>query len=143
MFLHLQGIVRPRIMYGAIVWAKAASNHKKQLDRVQRLGLLAMAHVRRSTPTAGMEAVLDMMPLDLHAQYAAIKAIIRIRGGNRSCWDGIGCGCLRGHLFFEGKILRGVDLAGDHTDKWKAKDFFYDKWKMRCSDRPTCRQTKF
>ncbi len=41
----LTGIVRPRITYGAIVWAKAASNHKKQLDRVQRLGLLAMAHV--------------------------------------------------------------------------------------------------
>ncbi len=137
------GIVRPRITYGAIVWAKVASNHKKQLDRVQRLGLLAMAHVRRSTPTAGMEAALDMMPLDLYAQCAAVKATIRIWGRNSSYWDGIGCGRLRGHLFWGGKILRGMDPVGDLTEKWKVKDLFYDKWKTRWSDLSTCRQTKF
>ncbi len=42
-----------------------------------------------------------------------------------------------------GEILRGMDPAGDHTDKWKAKDLFYDKWKTRWSDLPTCCQTKF
>ncbi len=106
----LTGIVRPRITYGAIVWAKAASNHKKQLDRIQRLGLLAMAHVRQSTPTSGMEAALDMMPLDLYAQCAAVKAIARIRGRNSSYWDGIGCGRLRGHLFWGGKYYEGWTL---------------------------------
>ena len=36
-----------------------------------------------------------------------------------------------------------MDPTGDHTDKWKAKDLFYDKWKTRWSDLPTCHQTKF
>ncbi len=103
----------------------------------------AHPNVHWSTPTAGMEAALDMMLLDLHAQWAAVQVIIQIWGRNHSCWDGIGHGRLRGHLFWGGKILRGVDLAGDHTDKWKAKDLFYDKWMMRWSDLPTCCQTKF
>ncbi len=32
---------------------------------------------------------------------------------------------------------------GDHTDKWRVKDLFYDKWKTRWSDLSTCCQTKF
>ncbi len=57
----LTGIVCPKVMYSAIVWANKATNYKNHLDRVQRLGLLAMAHVRHSTPTAGLEAILDVM----------------------------------------------------------------------------------
>ncbi len=32
---------------------------------------------------------------------------------------------------------------GNHTNKWRVKDLFYDKWKTRWSDLSTCRQTKF
>ncbi len=90
----LTGIVRPKIMYGAIVWANRATNYKKHLDRVQRLGLLAMVHVQRSTPTAGLEAILDVMLLDLHAQCAAVKAVLRVWDGNQRSWDGISLGHL-------------------------------------------------
>ncbi len=78
----LTGIVQPKIMYGAIVWANKAANHKKQLERVQRLGLLTMAHVRHSTPTAGLEAILDMMPLELFTQCTAVQAVLRVWGRN-------------------------------------------------------------
>ena len=37
--------MRPKIMYDSIVWANKAANHKKQLERVQRLGLLGMVRV--------------------------------------------------------------------------------------------------
>ncbi len=48
----------------------------------------------------GLEAVLDVMPLDLYAQCMAAQAARRVRGRNQSRWDGIGCGHLRGHLFW-------------------------------------------
>ncbi len=31
-----------------------------------------MAHVHHSTPTAGLEAILDVMPFDLFTQHAAV-----------------------------------------------------------------------
>ncbi len=58
-----------------------------------------MAYVCRSAPAAGLEAILDVMPLDLFAQYVAIHAAFRIRGRNQGRWDGIGWDNLRGHLF--------------------------------------------
>ncbi len=88
------------VTYGAIVWANKATNYKKHLDRVQRLGLLTMAHVHRSTPTAGLEAILDVMPLDLYAQSAAVQVVLRVQGRNQSGWDGISCSHLRGLLFW-------------------------------------------
>ncbi len=48
----LTGIVHPMVMYSTIVWANKATNYKKRLDRVQRLGLLAMAHICHSTPSS-------------------------------------------------------------------------------------------
>ncbi len=102
----LTGIVLSKITYGAMVWVGKAANHKKHLDKVQRLGLLAMAHVQRSTPTAGLEAILGVMPLDLHTQCVVARAVYRIRGWNQDRWDGIGCGCLRGHLFWSNQLLK-------------------------------------
>ncbi len=61
------GIVCPKVTYCTIVWANKATNYKQHLDRVERLGLLAMAHVCHSTPTAGLEAILDVMLLDQFA----------------------------------------------------------------------------
>ncbi len=111
-------------------WANKATSYKKHLDGIKRLGLLAMAHGRRSTPTAGM-AILDVMLLDLHAQCAAVQAVVRVRGRNQSGWDGISHGHLRGHLFWGDKILKGMGLKGDRTDKREIKGLFYGMSKAR------------
>ena len=125
-------------MYGAIVWANKASNYKKHLDRVQRLGSLAMAHMCCSSPTAGLEAILDAMLLDLIAQCVAVQTVLRVWGRNQSSWDGISCSHLRGHLLWGDKILKGVELKGDRTDKGEIKDLFFDRWKMRWTRLSTC-----
>ncbi len=91
----LTGIALPKIMYRAMVWVNKAANYKIYLARVQKLGLLAMAHVHRSTPTVGLEAILGDMPLDLHTQCVAVWVACRVRGRNQDRWDGIGCGHLR------------------------------------------------
>jgi len=84
-------MARPVITYGSIVWAhKISPIMKKHLDRVQRLALLAITSSMRSTPTTGMEVVLGLLPLDLHAQAEAVKARLRTRAMLKASWDGLG-----------------------------------------------------
>ncbi len=83
-----------------------------------------MAHVHRLTPTVGLEAILDMMLLDMFAQCAAVQAVLRIRGRNQSSWDSIGSGHLRGHLLWGDKILMGVNLRETTQTKEKQRTSF-------------------
>ncbi len=55
-----------------------------------------MAHVQHSTPTAGLEVILDVTPLDLFMQCVAVQAVLKTLGRNHHSRDGIGCSCLRG-----------------------------------------------
>ncbi len=139
----LTGIVRPKIAYGAMEWANKVTNNKKQLERVQRLGLLAMVHARHSTPTAGLEAILDVMLLDLFMQCAVVQMVLRVGGRNQHSWAGIRCSHLRWYLFWGDKLVEGMELEDDCTDKRKIKDFFYGRWEARWNHLPTCHQTKF
>ncbi len=77
------GIVLPKITCRAMVWANKATNYERCLDRVQRLGLLAMAHGRHSTPTSGLEAILGVMPLNLLTQCVVVQVACRIQGQNQ------------------------------------------------------------
>ena len=72
-------IVKPQISYGALVWAnKINKTLRKKLDSVQRLALLSCTHSMRSTPTAGMEAILGVIPLALYCKEVALKASYRV-----------------------------------------------------------------
>ncbi len=83
-------IVRPKLTYGSLIWAHRAQKFCKILDRVQRLAMTGLTHIRRTTPTNGMEAILDLMSLDLHILQMACNAAFRIRGRNWTKWDGVG-----------------------------------------------------
>ena len=74
------GIVRPALTYGSIVWAHKAQSEdmKAKLTKLQRLALLHIAPVRRSTPTAALELLYDVMPLHLYVLECALKASLRI-----------------------------------------------------------------
>ena len=104
------GIIRPKITYGAIVWANKARNHQRSLDRLQRLGMLAMTHMRRTTPTRGVEAIIGLMPLDLYIESMATRTTLRVMERNRPNWDGIGRGRLRGHLHQTLNTLKELEL---------------------------------
>ncbi len=134
-----------KVTYKVIVWANKATHFKKQLDRVHRLVLLAMAHVHRSTPTTGVDAILDVMPLDLFVQSVAVQAVCRVQGKNQSRWNGIGCDCLGGHLFWSNQLLKQVDLGGGctNTEKRAIEGLFHDRWKVRWKHLTTCGQTKY
>ena len=79
-------IVRPMLMYGSIVWIGGIKGAviKKELVKVQRLACLMITRAMRSTPTAGIEAMLGLEPLEITVMENAIAASIRIK--NNGGW---------------------------------------------------------
>ena len=74
------GIIRPSVTYGSIVWGHSSlkQHNLEKLRRVNRLALLLFGHFRRSTPTAGLEVALNIMPLHTHILYEAALAFERV-----------------------------------------------------------------
>jgi hypothetical protein len=75
------GVIRPALTYGAIFWSRTASQSwaKKKLQRLQRMALSQIAHVRPSTPLAALEIMYGVPPLDLFIQNCAQNAAIRVK----------------------------------------------------------------
>jgi hypothetical protein len=74
-------VVRPALIHSSIVWSRVAS-HKwliSKLKQLQRLALSQVAHVRPSTPSAALEVMYGVPPLDLHIKNCAQNAAIRVR----------------------------------------------------------------
>jgi len=54
-------------LWGAKATEMAWTN--KELSKITWLALLTMGHFRRSTPSAGLEAIANVAPLHLHIKY--------------------------------------------------------------------------
>jgi hypothetical protein len=67
------GIIRPFLSYGSVVWARKNSLARvtKKLTKFQRQALVLVAPIRQHTPTAGLEVVYGLPPLELYIQYLA------------------------------------------------------------------------
>jgi ribonuclease HI len=78
-------IVRPVISYGVTIWGPALQKHTNcnKLMKIQRLACLATTGVMRSTPTAGMEVILGLLPLDLFLKQEAVRGMFQLRRTNR------------------------------------------------------------
>jgi hypothetical protein len=83
------GIVRPFLTYGSVVWARKTSMVRvtNKLKKVQRLGMLMVAPMRSHTPTAGLEIILGVPPLDLYIQFLAATTSNRLNLQPLN-WDG-------------------------------------------------------
>jgi Reverse transcriptase (RNA-dependent DNA polymerase)/Endonuclease-reverse transcriptase len=125
------GIVRPALMYGAIIWWRCVSTSQERqntLTRINRLALLTFGSIRRSSPTIALEAMGYVPPLDLALEAEAIKAWLRIRDiRSTEVWDGIGTGSYRGHRHDLKKLTQEysipeyvLDDIPDHN-KWTRK----------------------
>ena len=68
-------------MYGSLVWIAGVKSAviKKKLVKTQRLACSMITRAMRSTPTAGIEALLGLEPLEITAMENAIAASIRIK----------------------------------------------------------------
>ena len=78
-----RAIVRPILIYGCMVWAPRAEvgTVQKQINRVQRLACLSITGVMTSTPTASLEILLSLPPLDLFIKQEAELIAYRLYKG--------------------------------------------------------------
>ena len=60
-------IIVPSLSYGSLVWHKAVENQTNQikLGKLNRLFISTICSFRKSTPTAGLEIILNLAPLHL------------------------------------------------------------------------------
>jgi hypothetical protein len=72
---------------------------QNKAKRLHRLAQLPMASVGSKNPTAGLEVISGLLPLDLHIQQIFPQTYLRIKTHIPS-WDGIGRGKLSGHIFW-------------------------------------------
>jgi len=74
-------IVRPMLVYAAVVWWPRVElgTARTMLERIQRLACLAIAGSIRTTPTAAMEILLGLPPLDLYIKNVAMTSCYRLK----------------------------------------------------------------
>ena len=111
-----KAMVRPMISYGAIVWGHKVASFSDKLNRLQRLAMLSAAWVFRSTPTAGLEVIMGLEPLELYIKGTQEAAFIRNRKLG-PLWDGIGANKNRGIRFVANKTLEELNLENTVLDK--------------------------
>ena len=76
-----------------------------------------MSSAMRSTPTAGMEVILGLMPLDLYTQRMGTSARFRTRDILPRRWDGLGeYAGRRGHHGIHNNILERIAPPGYPID---------------------------
>ena len=84
-----------------MVWLLAIykTAHVALLQKVQRLALVGICGVMRSTPTAAMECLLDLPPIDIYVEGLALKAMVRLmRSGQWLNWAGQGSVPRKSHI---------------------------------------------
>ena len=81
-------IILPSLLYGSVVWARTCSTKtvKDKLSKLNRLIACCMLPLRKSTPTEGLEVILDLPPLDLKVQEAAYKTMLRVLPHKLTQW---------------------------------------------------------
>ena len=93
-----ESLIVPSLSYGAMVWGHSNFN-KTTLDKLRQLNRLAAcltAPVRKTTPSAGLEVLLGLKPLELVIMESGLSD--SFRWVPKIKWDGIGARGLRGHV---------------------------------------------
>ena len=64
------GIIRPKILYGAMNWGHTIKTQKvkDQFAKLDRLALLMITPTRKSISTSSLQIIHDLLPLDLMIQ---------------------------------------------------------------------------
>lgn len=127
-------IVRPVVLYGSITWATSPLTQitLSSFSSLQRLAAMMVSGGLKTTPTAGLEVILDLVPIELIATQLAVKARARSLFWLKPTWDGL-ANTGKGH---QRKLdeLSKIDSNG--------MELKYFLWTSRWRELTTCRQTK-
>ena len=113
------GIVRPMVTYASMIWGHRASYHEKRLRRLNRMAINTMGSFPKSTPTAALEVMLDIMPLHLYCAQEALAARGRLHGAVSIDWDGLSHTKTHAvsHLRFLEDMLQSNNINLDNSDR--------------------------
>ena len=113
------GIILQSFLYGANVTTRACRTKvvQEKMTKLNRLIACCMLAMRRSTPTYGLEVILDLMPLDLKVEERALHTMLRVLPQSPPKWDGLGKNKEIGHLKWATKELNqmGIDPWNNDT----------------------------
>ena len=82
MLLFYKSIIRPTLTYGAICFAKRLQykNNIKKCTQIQSFAYSTMGLIRKNTPCAAIDVILNNMPLDLYMHGHATMSHFRLKG---------------------------------------------------------------
>ena len=81
-------VVKPRLTYAALVWAHSIQtiSKKQRLGQVNRLASMMLTPTRKNAPTAALEIIHDLIPLELALQETALNAYHRSKLMSQAEW---------------------------------------------------------
>lgn len=113
------GIVRPMVSYAAMVWAHQTENENAidRLCNLTRTAINTIVKVPRSTPTQGLELILDILPLHLHVRQEGVSAYARLQP-NLLAWEGVFTNLTNSvsHLRYWSYMAQDAHLQDFHTE---------------------------
>lgn len=73
-------IIRPILSYGSIVWWTALDKacNLKEINKIHRISLISITGAFKTTATASLEIILNVLPIDLYIKETASKSAIRL-----------------------------------------------------------------
>lgn len=74
-------VVRPILAYGCVIWAPALDKKTvcDKLVKLQRIACLGITGAMRTTPTASLEAITGLPPLDIYLKGESVKGMMRLK----------------------------------------------------------------
>jgi len=119
------------MFYGCHLWYHRIRSRKlkSDLEHVQRIILMGITGVMRSTPTKAPEILTDTLPVKLYGESEALIAAVRLKNAN--CWKD----SKQGHaniLTEDGKQIPELLM---HTGKCIPQYFFQKKCKVEIPQR--------
>ena len=114
-----QSIILPSLTFGSVIWYRACQSGflKNQLSKLNRLISTTIMSMRYSTPSLGLEVILNIMPLHLKVVQEGLNAFARIKNIVKPIWDGIGNSGRYGHFKKCQKDLSKLSINLDNQDR--------------------------
>jgi ribonuclease HI len=139
-----KSIVRPILTYGSIVWANSMEIkcNRARLEKVQRTACLMITGTMRSTPTAGMEALLNITPIDIHIEGTAIAGYNRLQ--RTKSWRPVKGESLwkKGHTHYMNKRTKDFPQILMPQDNGVKKTREVAWYEIKIEDRETIEKTR-
>ena len=126
-------VIRPALTYGAVVWWTGAqkATMARKLSKIQRTACLCITGAMCSAPTAALQVICGILPLDLQIQTEAMKTAYRFSQlglqPNRQKWN-------IGHMQIWRYLLR-IPVTCMNTDFMKAEYYFDHAYSTKVPDR--------